>query len=276
MNLPAHTGDPAVTLDGVTFRHDGRAVLQSLTLHLPAGQLVGIVGPNGAGKSTLLRLVAGLLSPSQGVVRCFGADPRAAPRRRVARQLAYLPQDQRHTFAFSVSEVVLMGRYAHGRGGFLGLETAADLRAAAAAMARCDVLPLRDRRFSELSGGEQRRVLLAQALCQEAGLLLLDEPTASLDPGHAIALMREVVSETRQRAVTAVVVTHDLNLAIQHVDRLLLLHHGQLAGDGAPVAVLSTPAASAAFGVAMHVGRLPGSAAPFVVPDPGSAAGALP
>jgi len=157
---------------------------------------------------------------------------------------------------------VLMGRYPHAR---FGLERDEDVAAADAAMRRCDVQALADRRFDELSGGEQRRVLLAQAFCQGAELILLDEPTASLDPAHALALFGALAAERDRRGATALVVTHDLNLAARAADRLVLLHRGQVLADGKPVEVLSSRAATEAFAVPMHVGALPGGA-PFAVP----------
>jgi iron complex transport system ATP-binding protein len=246
----------------VGFSFGGPRVVDGIDLTIAAGQLTCLVGPNGAGKTTLLRLIGGLLAPSSGQVRVFGLDPAREPRRRLARRLSYLPQTYRLVFPYRVSEVVLMGRYAHAP---LGLEREEDLEAARAAMQRCDVLALADRRFDELSGGEQRRVLLAQAFCQGAELILLDEPTASLDPAHALAVFSALAAERERRGATALVVTHDLNLAARAADRVLLLDRGAIAADGPPVEVLRSPAAQAAFAVPLHVGTLP-DGKPFAVP----------
>ncbi len=251
-----------IELRQLAFAFSGTPVLDEIDLSIEAGGITCLVGPNGAGKTTLLRLVAGLLAPTSGTARVFGIDPAREPRRRLARRLSYLPQSYRLVFPYRVIEVVLMGRYAHAR---FGLERDEDLEAAREAMRRCDVLALAERRFDELSGGEQRRVLLAQAFCQGAELVLLDEPTASLDPAHALALFAALAAERDRRGATALVVTHDLNLAARAADRLILLHRGRVVGDGLPVAVLSSPAAAEAFAVPMHVGALPGGA-PFAVP----------
>jgi iron complex transport system ATP-binding protein len=260
---------PVIELDQVGFRYgpSGPAVLDAVDLAIGGGTLVCLVGPNGAGKTTLLRLCGGLAAPTSGAVRVLGVDPAREPRRRMARRLSYTPQGYRLAFPYRVSEVVLMGRYAHGSGSPFALEGADDLAAAAAAMERCDVAGLAARRFDELSGGEQRRVLLAQAFCQGAELLLLDEPTASLDPAHSLALFSALAAERDRRGATALVVTHDLNLAARMADRLVLIAGGRIAADGAPVDVLRSPATAAAFEVAMHVGSLPGSGAPFAVPS---------
>jgi len=251
---------------GFSYRAGAPPVLDAIDLEVGGGQLVCVVGPNGAGKTTLLRLCGGLIAPTRGQVRVLGCDPAREPRRRLARRLSYTPQSYRLAFPYRVSEVVLMGRYAHRGASPFGLERDDDIAAAVAAMERCDVLDLADRRFDELSGGEQRRALLAQAFCQGAELLLLDEPTASLDPAHGMALFAALAAERDRRGATALVVTHDLNLAARTADRLLLLAGGRVAADGAPVEVLRSPAAAEAFAVPMHVGTLPGSGAPFAVP----------
>jgi iron complex transport system ATP-binding protein len=236
--------------------------LRGASGQVSAGELVVVVGPNGAGKTTLLRVLAGLLPVSAGNVRCFGRDPAAADRRVIAADLAYLPQHYELAFPFRVEDVVLLGRYASQRG--LGLASADDLAAARSAMAACDVLELADRRFDELSGGEARRVILAQALCQGARCVLLDEPTAGLDPAHA----RSVLARLRERCdagAAAVVVTHDLDLALRFATQMWLVAEGALAAKGTPAAVLASAATRAAFQLEIHVGTLP-NGQPFAVP----------
>ncbi len=228
-------------------------VLDGISVRAAAGELVAIVGPNGAGKTTLARVVGGLLPARRGTVRIDGRDPARTPRRELAHRLAYLPQRYEVAFPFTALEIVLMGRYAHSRGP--GLDRAADVTAAQAAMVRCDVETLVDRRFDTLSGGERRRVLVAQALCQGARLLVLDEPTAGLDPSHAIAVMAALAAE-RDRGAAVLVVTHDLDLAIRTADRVIVLAHGHVIADAAPAEALATPAVAQAFGCELHLGEL--------------------
>jgi iron complex transport system ATP-binding protein len=253
-------GVAVLSVTDLRIGYGAREVLRGVTAEVSPGELVAVVGPNGAGKTTLLRAMAGLLPTAAGEVRAFGLDPARVPRRELARRLAYLPQRYELAFPFTVGEVVLMGRYAHRR---VGLESEADLRAARSAMERCDVAALEDRRFDELSGGEQRRALLAQALCQEAEVLLLDEPTAALDPAHARALLLALRAEC-ERGAAAVIVTHDLSLAVRWGHRLLLVAGGALVAAGSPAEVLASPAAAEAFAVSIHVGALP-SGIPFAV-----------
>jgi iron complex transport system ATP-binding protein len=240
-----------------------RVVVRGVTAEVPRGELVVIVGPNGAGKTTLLRAIAGLVGTRSGTIRVLGHDPLRTPRRVIAQELAYLPQHYELAFPFAVEEVVLLGRYAQQSG--LGIASPDDLAAARAAMTACDVTHLASRRFDELSGGEARRVILAQALCQGAKCLLLDEPTAGLDPAHARAIF-VMLRAACDAGAAAIVVTHDLDLALRYGQQMWLVADGQLAARGAPAEVLATAATQAAFGLAIHVGALP-SGAPFAVPS---------
>jgi iron complex transport system ATP-binding protein len=253
-----------IALEQVGFAYGSRRVLDGVSLAVPRGALVCVVGPNGAGKTTLLRLAAGLVPPSGGRVRVGGEDPRRVSRRALARRLAFLPQEYQLVFPFTVAQVVLMGRYPHL--GPLALVGAADAALAEEAMRRCDVARLAARRFDELSGGERRRALLAQAFCQAAEVILLDEPTASLDPAHALAVFRILEEERAARGAAALVVTHDLNLAARFADRVLLLDGGRIAADGPPAEVFASPAAERAFAVKLHAGALPDGTR-FVVPS---------
>jgi iron complex transport system ATP-binding protein len=251
-----------IAMDDLGVALGGRDVVAGVGARVVDGELVAIVGPNGAGKTTLLRLIAGFLPPSRGRVRCFGVDPAATRRRELARKLAYVPQRYELAFPFTALEVVLIGRYAHRRGP--GLDSAADLAAAHAAMTRFGLDGLDDRRFDQLSGGEQRRVLLAQAACQGASCLLLDEPTAALDPAHArgvFAGLRAAVDD----GAAAVIVTHDLNLAARYATALWVLDRGRLTARGRPDEVLAGGAIRAAFSIDFLVGDLPGGGR-FVVP----------
>jgi iron complex transport system ATP-binding protein len=249
-------------LNEVTIALGGRDVVTGATASVGAGDLVVIVGPNGAGKTTLLRAIAGLVEPRAGTVRCMGHDPAKAERRVIAKELAYLPQQYELAFPFVVEEVVLLGRYARQRG--LGLASEEDLAAAHAAMTSCDVEALAGRRFDELSGGEARRVILAQALCQGARCLLLDEPTAGLDPAHARAVFAMLRAHC-DAGSAAVVVTHDLDLALRHGGTMWLIADGRLALRGPPAEVLASDATREAFSLAIHVGALPSGGA-FAVP----------
>jgi iron complex transport system ATP-binding protein len=251
-----------LVLHDVAVALGGRDVVREVSAEVSAGDLVVVVGPNGAGKTTLLRAIAGLVAPRTGTIRVLGHDPLRAPRRVIARDLAYLPQHYELAFPFAVEEVVLLGRYARQRG--IGLAGEDDLAAARRAMAACDVAHLASRRFDQLSGGEARRVIVAQALCQGARCLLLDEPTTGLDPSHARAIFAMLRAQCDAGA-SVIAVTHDLDLALRHGGAMWLVAEGRLAAHGDPARVLAAAETRAAFGVAIHVGALP-SGVPFAVP----------
>ena len=218
--------------------------LRDATFELSGTGVVAIAGPNGAGKSTLLGIMAGLRQPYSGSCTFDGTEVRRWRRRDFARRVAFLPQMLRLEFPFTAEQVVLMGRTPYGGGWF---ESPEDERAAERAMEITDTLTFRNRDFRTLSGGERQRVILASALAQQPDTLLLDEPTTFLDLKHQLAMYRLLVELGRSLLVVAV--THDLNLALQFADRVLVLAGGCVAGDGAPQEVLNSALIDQVFGV---------------------------
>ena len=226
------------------------AVLDGVDLRIDRGELVGLVGPNGAGKSTLLKVLLGLLPPSAGTITLSGEPLASLPRRRVARLAAFVPQGFESSFAFRVREMVAMGRTP-----WLGRfqpEGPEDRRIIDEALAAADVADLAERPFPELSGGERQRVLLARAFAQTTPVLLLDEPTSSLDLKHAYELLA-LVRERVRGGAAAVVALHDLSLSARFCDRLVVLHGRGVAADGPPARVLTSELMARAFGVRARV-----------------------
>jgi iron complex transport system ATP-binding protein len=250
-------------LRGVSFAYAGARVLEGIDLDVRPGERLAILGPNGAGKSTVLRLLAGTLAPDAGQVFLDGAvlaSLRGADR---ARRVAFVPQETRVAFDFTVLEIVLMGR--SPRLGLLGIEGAKDLEIARQALAFTDAEALAERPISQLSSGERQRVLLARALAQEPDTILLDEPTAFLDLGHQVRIHRLLAGLHRDRGTTVVFVSHDLNLAARYADRIVLLAGGRILQDGPPARVLTPEAVRAAFGVDVRVIADPALDSPTVV-----------
>jgi iron complex transport system ATP-binding protein len=261
---------PALAFDDVALRLGGRELLRGVSLELAPGEIVALAGRNGAGKTTLFRVASGILRPDRGEVRVAGRPQAELSRRELARLLAVVPQDVGIAFPFRAGEVVLMGRTPHQGG--LGFETREDLEHARAAMAAVGVEELASRSVLELSGGERQLVLVARALAQDPRVLLLDEPTSHLDLRH-----RTVVLERIRRFVadgrSALVVSHDLNLAARSADRIALLAGGRLIRCGPPSAVLDRDALRETFDIEADV--LPGpDGAPLVVPRSARGAGA--
>ncbi|PYN61381.1 MAG: hypothetical protein DMD92_04870, partial [Candidatus Rokuibacteriota bacterium] len=228
------------------------------------GEIVGVLGPNSAGKTTLIRLLTRVLAPDAGGILLEGRPlPHWRPAE-LARRVAVVPQGVPPEFPFTVEELVLMGRYPHAPERYF--ESPADRESARAAMQATSVLELAAQRLDSLSGGERQRAAVARALAQEPRLLVLDEPTAHLDlryQAETAALLRRL---NRERGVTILLVSHDLNLAAEVCDRLLLLAAGRQVAVGAPQAVLSETLLAAAFGCEVTVEKHPATRRPVVQP----------
>ena len=210
--------------------------LRPLNLAIGAGECWGIIGPNGAGKSTLLRLLAGLLAPRSGDVRLDGRPLRDIPPRIRARRIAFLPQHAPADLAMPAREIVLMGRFPHRRFGLF--DNAEDLAVADRAMTVTGTTEFADRPLSTLSGGEAQCVHIAAALAQEPAVLLLDEPTASLDLFHQLSIFSILSDLTARQGLAVVVVTHDVNLAARYCSHVLLLDDGRCVAAGPPADVI--------------------------------------
>ena len=228
---------------GVTLGH--RAVVADANATFVPGTLTGIVGPNGAGKSTLARAMLALV-PASGTVQIDGTDAAAIPRADLARRVAYLPQGQTLHWPLTVERLVGLGRQPHLAP--MSRVSAADTAAIERAMERADVLGLRDRIATELSGGERARVLFARALAVEAAALIADEPLASLDPGHQIDAMDLLRAEADAGALV-IAVLHDLSMAARYCDRLLIVNKGRIVADGTPPTVLTADLLRAVYGI---------------------------
>ena len=253
---------PMLALDGVRVTLGGREVLAGVDLEVRRGELLGLVGPNGAGKTTLLRAATALL-PAQGSIAIAGRALGEHGRLELARTVAVVQQLPEAPPTMCAGELVLLGRNPHLR--LLGRESARDLAIAERAMARAGCAELAERALETLSGGERRRTFIARALAQEPALLLLDEPTANLDPeaqGAIFELLRELCAD----GVAVLAVVHDLTLAAAYCDRIALLHRGRIVATGAPEQVLTNEAVGAVYGQRVTVIAHPRSGAPLVVP----------
>jgi iron complex transport system ATP-binding protein len=236
----------------VSFAYSGgpRAI-DRVSLEVAYGRIVGLLGANGSGKTTLLKIAAGMLRPSSGDVTLDGVRVDGLGRRQLARRVAVVPQETRTIFDFTVLEIVLMGRYPHL--GPFELEDARDLQIARAALASTGTTALEQRRFETLSGGEKQRVVIASALAQAADLLLLDEPTASLDLRYQLevgSLLRRLNAE---RGTTIVLCTHDLNLAASVCHEVVLLREGRIVASGPVQETLTVANVRAAYDVDAEV-----------------------
>jgi cobalamin transport system ATP-binding protein len=252
--------------DSVSFRYapSGPEILSDITAEFPTGAVVGILGPNGSGKTTLLRLLNGTRRPTRGQVILDGTPLGQFTRRALAQRMAIVPQETQLAFEYTVLEMVLMARHPHLR--MFELEGPRDFEVAHDALRATGTEDLAHRSFSTLSGGEKQRVVIAAALAQSSRVLLLDEPTASLDLGYQLEVAALVTRLNRERGVTIVVSTHDLNLAAAICGQLVMLRDGQVIAAGETTQVLTPENVARLYDVTADVRRHEPSGHLVVVP----------
>ncbi|MCL7418972.1 MAG: ATP-binding cassette domain-containing protein [Halalkalicoccus sp.] len=255
-----------IDIRDVDVRLGGMAVLDSISAHIGEGRFVGLVGPNGAGKSTLLRTVGAVLKPDAGTVLLDGESVRDLSSRAASRRVATVPQDTSLSFDFDVREVVAMGRTPY-RSRFRSNADEAGEEAVERALSRTETEEFADRPIGAVSGGERQRVVLARALAQDTPILLLDEPTASLDINHQIRTL-ELVADLVDEGKTVIAAIHDLNLAAHYCEDLLLLSAGEILDSGAPERVLTESNLGRAFDTRAVVSRHPVTGAVYVTALP--------
>lgn len=238
-----------LALSGLEVSLGSGPVLKGVGLSVAAGEFIGLIGPNGAGKSTLLKSILGLVASTGGIAIAGKPLPAMGANER-ARHVAYVPQEREIGWGLSVERLVMLGRTPHRRG--LAAADARDAALVESAMRRMDVVPLRHRPATALSGGEKARVLMARALAQDAPLLLADEPTAGLDPAHQIGLMQSLSGLVRDGSAV-IASLHDLGLAARWCTRLVLLHEGRIVADGAPAAVLTRERLRDVYGIEAYL-----------------------
>ena len=256
-----------LVVEDIGFSYNGSRVLDGLSLRVGAGEMVGVVGPNGAGKTTLLKLVSGVLGFQRGRVLVGDEDLTRLRSSERARLVSVVPQNPQLPMSFTVLDLVLMGRNPHLR--LLEWEGAGDVEIAGRAMELTDTAHLADRLIGTLSGGERQRAVVATALAQEAPVLLLDEPTSSLDLAHQSRVMDLVRRVQQERGGAVLMAMHDLTLAAQYCDRLVMLADGRCYADGPPPEVLTPENIWDVYGARVAVLTHPTTGTPVVAPTPG-------
>ena len=252
-----------LSIQNITAGYDDKTVLHDITATAQAGQFIGIIGPNGSGKTTLLRIISGILKPLRGKIVFEGRELEKISRRELTRKMACLPQDVSIDLSFTVRQVTLMGRYPHLSR--FGPHTQKDFDIAEQAMALADVSELAGRLITEISGGERQRALIAMCLAQQPTLLLLDEPTSHLDIGHQLSVLGLLSRLNRQNELAVIAVFHDLNLACEYCQKLMLLNRGRLEAFGSPQEVVSKDMIERVYETEVVVQENPRSGRPHIV-----------
>ena len=246
-----------LNVENITVKYGAAEVVKDVSFTLETGKIIAVLGANGAGKTTLLKALNGNLPVSKGEIVLDGKSLNKFSRREIAQHIAVIAQENETKFPVTVLEFVLAGRFAHGTA--FGWETESDWQIAENALKMCDLANYERRLMNELSGGERQRIVLARALATEAEILLLDEPTANLDLAHQAMMFRLIKKRCETCASAAIVITHDLNLASEFADEILLLKDGSIAAKGKPEEVLTEEILQTVFGVKVLLDENPSS-----------------
>jgi iron complex transport system ATP-binding protein len=245
----------AITANNLSHSFGETVVIRDVSFQVPKRDFFIIIGPNGSGKTTLMKIISGILKPQNGDLKIQNRSINQYNRKALAQTIAFVPQMTFADFPFTVTEIVLMGRSPYL--GMLGFEETNDLEIANQAIAFTGLENLSHRKLDQLSGGEQQRVFIARAICQEPDIILLDEPTASLDLAYQVRIMDLMERLKTEKGITVVMVSHDVNLAAMYADHLLLLHKGQVMCQGLPDEVLTYKTLETAYGCTLLVDESP-------------------
>jgi iron complex transport system ATP-binding protein len=251
-----------IEVNSISFRYHEEWVLQEVSFRVEKGEFVGVIGPNGSGKTTLLKILYRLLAPQKGEILFELVSMKKMDRRDIAKRIAVVAQETQLLFPFSVVETVLMGRSPYL--GHLMFESEKDLEIARKAMEWTKILSFSDRLVEELSGGERKRVFIARALAQEPEVILLDEPTANLDIQHQIDFLDLILTLNRERGLTIVMASHDMNIASEFCDRLVLLQGGRIFQTGTPEEVITKENIESVYGCEVWIDQHPLSGMPRI------------
>ncbi len=234
-----------IKISGLTAGYHGGMVLHDINLYLEPGSQTALLGPNGAGKTTLLKCLSGYLQAESGSIEINGRLMKDYSKNQLAREIALIPQNFQLQFEYQVQELVLMGRFPYLS--YLGGYRKEDYDKVNTVLNELELLEFAEKNFSELSGGEQQRVAIARALVQETPILLMDEAFASLDVNHAISIMQLLSEINRDRNKTIILVSHNINLAVEYCSQVILMKKGKIVSQGDPKEVITEESLSEVF-----------------------------
>ena len=248
----------------LNFSYTDSYVLKDVNISVSPSEFVGIIGPNGAGKSTLLKLILGFLNTQNECIYLNEKHLSEYPKKEIGKFIAYVPQETVFSFSYKVVDIVRMGRYPYSKGiAFLSTE---DERIVNESMQQMEISNFAHRNFHELSGGEKQRVIIASALAQQPKILLLDEPTSALDLHHQLDIYKILKTLQSEKNLTAIVVTHDINLVAQFCERIILMNNGEIIKDGKPDEVLQYKLLQQIFGVNVYIDINPMTKSLYILP----------
>lgn len=247
---------------GIYFKYSDQWVIEDVSFNINEGEFFGIIGPNGSGKSSLLKLIAKIHTPKSGQIFLRDTDITMIRRDDLSKKVAYIPQESSFLFPYTVAETVSMGRYPHLKGKFF--EDAYDKKVVTEAMSWVGIDELRDRAITDISGGEKQRAIIARGLAQEPDMLIMDEPTTSLDIGHQVDIFSLLSRLNVERKMTIITSLHDLNLGSQYCDRIMLINRGKISAIGTPLEIITEENIRNVYGCNVLVDKNPVTGTPRV------------
>lgn len=249
-----------ISIDELEFAYSEVKILNGIDLKIESGECVSLLGPNGTGKSTLVKCILGLLNPDQGIIRVDNKNIKKISRKDLAQRISYVPQKTDSFFSLKVFDMVLLGRkpYVKWR------NTSRDRNIALEAMKMLNIDHLAMKNFSELSGGQQQKVVIARAIAQEPNILVMDEATSNLDIRHQLEVMEIVKELSIKRGITSIMIVHDLNVAARYSDKIVIMNKGKIVASGAPNDVLVKDNIASTYGVEVNIGKVENS--PCIIP----------
>lgn len=253
-----------IEISSLKFCYGKSTVLDDINIKINRGSFVSIIGPNGSGKTTLLKNISGVLYPCFGSIKLFGKDIKSYRKKELAKYMAYVPQGTIIDFEFSVIDVVLMGRSPYI--GIFGTETADDIKIAEKSMQMVNISNLKDKKITEISSGERQRVFIACALTQEPKVILLDEPVSNLDIQHQIQVLSLLKNMCIKENMTVITVLHDINLACEYSDSVIILNHGKLEYMGHPDEVITEDNIKNVYDADIYMIKNPVTGKPHIIP----------
>lgn len=262
MSAPTHE----ISISGLSYSINGQGLLDNVDLHIQSGQRIAIVGANGAGKTTLLKAILGIITPDTGEIIIQGNPITTLSRRAIAQKIAYVPQNLDSDIPFSVHDFILMSRYSHKSMHLIPRDPQGE-EIARSMLHRTGISHLTERKMKTLSGGERQKVSIAAALSQEASILLLDEPAAHLDPTQQESVQNLLGEISQIEQLTIITVTHDLNWAAMHFDRIIGFKKGKILSDAAPNQFMTTENLEAIFDTRWEIIPHPHTSCPMVLPS---------
>jgi len=257
----------AISIKNLSYSYSKKSILNDISFDINKGEIFIVIGPNGSGKTTLMKAISGLIKIKRNTVCIFDKLYEQYSRRSLAKTIAFVPQQIPSDFPFTVEELVMLGRSPHL--GILGLDQKEDLEIARESMEFTGILPLAQRRIPQLSGGERQRVFISRAICQQPSIIILDEPTAALDLAHQIKIMDLMEKLKNKKEMTIIMVSHDINLASEYANSMLILANGKIISIGNPNKILNFKILEKVYGCNILIDKSPLSNVPRIIPVPG-------